>query len=578
MKPGLGKHCPFVFLFVVSTACAFLQTSKAFQTTLPPSSPSLRSINNRLSSSSLSCANKNADSGVKKFCTNTSISNDNNRKPSVVLKQWLAGILVSLTMQLPTPAMAAEDTQNNRALVEYAMTTIQTTFYDRNGGAGNFEPHAFQHTWRSWLSSPEHLESKENVNNFLQQVVDSLGDPYSHFMTKQDLREELSKRNDGFLGVGAMVESPGRSFFGSLTAPVLANIPPDIIGTTKKPYYSAQQVSKLPVITAVVPHSPAEQAGLVVGDRIVAVGKDDFLPLSDNAIEERLEKRYHAENYLGYADLVVAKPVYATATESDWNVVVAYRPTRVRLPSAVLQQENSFLRGDSSIVAGGNSIVHYRMLTSQDVASSFSRTSDTNRKVGYVRLTRFSKASTTGYIKAIEALEKEGATAYIVDLRNNYGGVIQEALLTASSLVRDPHAVLCYTMNSRGGFIPHDVQEFVLEQRYPGLLLSKEPSTVTADQVRRELGVTKMAQSSSIPPASGYASLHEQSIQRGIHRVGLSSHSEIGIAQRKQLQAQKKIVLLVNEGTASSAEVFTAALHDNGRTVAVVGTKTYGKG
>jgi hypothetical protein len=41
---------------------------------------------------------------------------------------------------------------------------------------------------------------------------------------------------------------------------------------------------------------------------------------------------------------------------------------------------------------------------------------------------------------------------------------------------------------------------------------------------------------------------------------------------------EKQIVLLVNEGTASSAEVFASALHDNGRTVAVIGTKTFGKG
>mmetsp|Transcript_25961 Transcript_25961/g.54598 ORF Transcript_25961/g.54598 Transcript_25961/m.54598 type:complete len:171 (-) Transcript_25961:212-724(-) len=41
---------------------------------------------------------------------------------------------------------------------------------------------------------------------------------------------------------------------------------------------------------------------------------------------------------------------------------------------------------------------------------------------------------------------------------------------------------------------------------------------------------------------------------------------------------QKDIVLLTNEGTASSAEFFVAALQDNGRSVAVVGTKSFGKG
>ena len=41
---------------------------------------------------------------------------------------------------------------------------------------------------------------------------------------------------------------------------------------------------------------------------------------------------------------------------------------------------------------------------------------------------------------------------------------------------------------------------------------------------------------------------------------------------------EKKIVILVSEGTASSAEVFISSLRDNGRTVALVGAKTFGKG
>lgn len=81
-----------------------------------------------------------------------------------------------------------------------------------------------------------------------------------------------------------------------------------------------------------------------------------------------------------------------------------------------------------------------------------------------------------------------------------------------------------------------------------------------------------------VPPSS-FASLHEQSVKRGIHRdakqwnAGWSSEGGY-----QQFGKQKKIVVLINEGTASSAEVFASALHDNGRTVALVGTKTYGKG
>jgi C-terminal processing protease CtpA/Prc len=43
----------------------------------------------------------------------------------------------------------------------------------------------------------------------------------------------------------------------------------------------------------------------------------------------------------------------------------------------------------------------------------------------------------------------------------------------------------------------------------------------------------------------------------------------------QQLGKQKKIVVLINEGTASSAEVFASALHDNGQIVALIGTETF---
>jgi len=60
-----------------------------------------------------------------------------------------------------------------------------------------------------------------------------------------------------------------------------------------------------------------------------------------------------------------------------------------------------------------------------------------------------------------------------------------------------------------------------------------------------------------------------------VHKAGLFLQpTDIDSNIRKE----KKIVILVNEGTASSAEVFISSLRDNGRTVALVGAKTFGKG
>lgn len=87
-------------------------------------------------------------------------------------------------------------------------------------------------------------------------------------------------------------------------------------------------------------------------------------------------------------------------------------------------------------------------------------------------------------------------------------------------------------------------------------------------------------------PPSAYASLHEQNVKRGIKSTTTApssrDHSSLFVLPTTTTTTisskEKKIVVLINEGTASAAEVFVAGLRDNGRTVALVGAKTYGKG
>jgi Peptidase family S41 len=207
--------------------------------------------------------------------------------------------------------------------------------------------------------------------------------------------------------------------------------------------------------------------------------------------------------------------------------------------------------------------------------------------VGYIRLTRFSRTATEGFVQAVDRLEALGATSYIIDLRNNYGGVIQSAMMLASSLLRDSHDVICFTMNSRGGFTPHDVEEFVVDKNYPGYLLSSEPADSTINQIRVENPTYLEDGGAGWSPPSSYASLREQGVKRGIHKGrqkityisnNIDALSPAEKLRQLQKEAQKPIVLLINEGTASSAEVFASALHDNGRVVALIGAKTYGKG
>eukprot|EP00978_Attheya_sp_CCMP212_P024245 scaffold75920_cov54-Attheya_sp.AAC.3 len=638
----------------------------------------------------------------------------------------------------------------NEKLLDYAVGTINTMYYDNSGGilfspkdmyakwrylrafaqegpdgihslrtkgATLQERTTLQHWWKDHSSPsnnnnnnnnnmPAHaFDTRENAVQSLHWLMGMLNDPFSNYLTREELRGELDTRNDGFLGLGAMVEPPqarsaiamqqqlllSSSLFpyqnnknpmsSQMTKPATTTttLPLSSISKNnvriKHPQQQSQilgnaQALHLPIVTAVQPDSPAERAGIVVGDRIVSIGTDPFLHLSPTQVAHKLETRYHAENYAGTPSLRIAKPIVRTTTPSVWNnndddhdttattssimgtannnklkpqlmpkeTIIGYKTSRIRLTTTSLTPFRPYSRPDTTtatitniknpmmpvsqttlggtnamgvsrnmmlpignsrndaakspfaadpIVSGGDAIVHYEMLTPSDTI--FEMSSDwplpSGGKVGYIRMTRFSRASTAGYLKAVQELEAAGAQSYIIDVRNNYGGIIQESMLTASTLLRDPHTVLCYTMNSRGGFTPHDAEEYIVDKRYPGYLLSREPPSVTRDQVRRDDPEYLNDGSAWVPPSS-FASLHEQGVKRGIHKyVSLDNNNNnnnirpnLAPSQLRQLKAQKKLVILVNEGTASSAEVFASALRDNGRTVALVGAKTYGKG
>jgi C-terminal processing protease CtpA/Prc len=663
--------------------------------------------------------------------TNRAVENQDNAEVLKSDDDAKNAAVAMITAELPSQYLEQqrmERLEANKALIDYAVGTINTQYYDNSGGAW-FNPTDFYNRWRTlkqvanarvtpttasssndstakstFLSSlssssaarsmntaaaishvihKEHipddilsLDTREGTVKALKWLVASLQDPYSKYLTREELLQERTGNNDGFLGTGAYVDVPSaatRRGVISLTdkyspsSSVLwmknsiinnpNSIPPSLRIPKPKALLSISRVDNLPVVKAIAPNSPAERAGLVVGDRIVAVGDRNFLGWNRDEVSKILSKTYSQtdNSYVGVADLTIAKPVYAyenTVPAFDHNhqdfskgsltlssparspkeIVLGYRSFRVHIPSRLAEQTFSIPSEQTSSGRQGNTIVQYELLSST-AGSIFDRShsEDVGRddfKVGYIRLTRFSKASTAGYLEAVQTLEEAGAQSYIIDLRNNYGGVIQEAMMTASTLLRDPHAILCWTLNARGGFVPHDVEEYAVDSRYPGYLLSREPQTSTLDQLQREQpqlfvrnGGSKSGSmmmggpvdvkhaladgilAENWDPPSSFASVHEHVIKRGIRRISTlndmyDEHDQLPLVaesslSRNQYRLQrdlstkaklqqeklnrKEIVVLINEGTASAAEFFTAAMQDNGRCV-VVGTTTYGKG
>jgi carboxyl-terminal processing protease len=72
----------------------------------------------------------------------------------------------------------------------------------------------------------------------------------------------------------------------------------------------------------------------------------------------------------------------------------------------------------------------------------------TNLPIGYIRLSQFSANATQDIAHAVRNLEKQGAQAYILDLRNNPGGLLQAGIEIAR-LWLDEGAIV-YTVNRQG--------------------------------------------------------------------------------------------------------------------------------
>jgi len=71
-----------------------------------------------------------------------------------------------------------------------------------------------------------------------------------------------------------------------------------------------------------------------------------------------------------------------------------------------------------------------------------------NLPVGYIRLSQFSANATTEVAHAIDQLEKQGAAAYILDLRNNPGGLLQAGIEIARLWLDS--GTIVYTVNRQG--------------------------------------------------------------------------------------------------------------------------------
>jgi carboxyl-terminal processing protease len=202
--------------------------------------------------------------------------------------------------------------------------------------------------------------------------------------------------------------------------------------------------------------SPAEEGGIEVGDTIVSVEGESIAGTSSTEATNLIKGPEGSEVTIGVKDAKTKKVSEKTLTRAE-----------VELPN-----------------------VSSRVFTTD------------GKKIGYVRLFSFSANASEQLAHGIEKTKEEGAEGIVLDLRENPGGLLEEAVRTASLFLPEGETVVTTKSRTKGDSTKKTAGGRIVEVPYD---------------------------------------------------------------------------VLVDRNTASSAEILTAALNEDGGAT-VVGTRTYGKG
>jgi carboxyl-terminal processing protease len=192
-------------------------------------------------------------------------------------------------------------------------------------------------------------DSRQKTYGAIRGSLATLGDPYTVFIEPADRAIERERLQGSFGGIGA---------------------------------YITRSEETGEVLLEPIPGNPAEAAGIVPGDVLLAVDGDEIT-----------------------AEMTVPQIVEMVKGEKGTTVVLT-----VRHPDATEPVEISVVRDDILLPS-----VAYRLL-------------EADPTIGYIGLSRFSGESGNEVGAALQDLQAQGATRFVLDLRQNGGGLRDAAV------------------------------------------------------------------------------------------------------------------------------------------------------
>lgn len=279
-------------------------------------------------------------------------------------KVLLAALVTTsvVVSQTPHPVDAAlEDSPKN--VVDEVWQIVNNEFVDRG----------FNHV--DWQIKRQELLKKEysdsaSAYEAIRESLEDLGDPYTRFLEPEEY-EELSNQTSGELsGIGIQ------------------------LGIDR-------QSQKLTVIEP-IPNSPAVEAGLKAGDRIVSI---------DGKSTEEMSLEQASAEIKGEIGTEVKLKI-SRSNQPEFEVAIAR--AQIELPSV-----------------------------------SYTLNDEQNSKVGYIKLDEFSSHAAEQMQAAIEDLSNKDASGFVLDLRGNPGGLLFSSVEIARMWMGK--GAIVSTIDNKGG-------------------------------------------------------------------------------------------------------------------------------
>lgn len=294
----------------------------------------------------------------------------NQSRPSLVSRQKLffGGAIATLAVHsalvsLPRASAGTPLANNPKAVIDEVWQIVNNEFVDRS-----FHQIDWQKKRQELLS--REYSSPQQAYRAIREALEELGDPYTRFLAPDDFAILTSQTSGELSGVGLRLTLDKRTS--------------DII------------------VVDTVKNSPARQAGVKAGDRLVRInGKPAALMTIDRVMEEMK----------GEVGTSLSVQLYRRE-KGVFEVTLTRAQIEIPSVSYALKQEDRL-------------------------------------KIGYIKLDEFSSHAAEQMKQAIEELSQQQVQGYVLDLRGNPGGLLFASVDIARMWMKQGKIVS--TIDRRGG-------------------------------------------------------------------------------------------------------------------------------